>query len=104
MSLSPILWTEHHRLLSLREGNGTRRHYAVLGNLPSTLDSLSRGAHLPVQASGDRLALLDAGAYMVPFNNNFAGPRPAVFLIDGPELSVLRRRESFEDMLLRDVA
>ncbi len=103
MSLSPVLWTEHHRLMPLREGNGTRRTYSVLGSLPSTMDTLSRGARLPLLAPGDRLALLDAGAYMVPFNNNFAGPRPGVLLLEGSETRILRHRETFSDMLRRDV-
>jgi diaminopimelate decarboxylase len=104
MSLSPVLWTEVHRLLPLREGNGTAsRTYKVLGNLPSTMDTLSRGARLPRLAAGDRLALLDAGAYLVPFNNNFAGPRPGVLVLDESGVRTLRRRESFGDMLQRDV-
>jgi diaminopimelate decarboxylase len=102
MSLSPVLWTEHHRLIPLRGGNGIRRTYAVLGSLPSTMDTLSRGARLPHLVPGDRLALLDAGAYLVPFNNNFAGPRPAVMLLDGSETRILRRRETFGDMLRCD--
>jgi len=102
MSLSPVLWTEHHRLIPLRGGNGVRRTYEVLGSLPSTMDTLSRGARLPHLVPGDRLALLDAGAYLVPFNNNFAGPRPAVMLLDGSETRVLRRRETFRDMLRCD--
>jgi diaminopimelate decarboxylase len=103
MSLSPVLWTEHHRLVPLREGNGTRSTYAVLGSLPSTMDTLSRGARLPHLNPGDRLALLDAGAYLVPFNNNMGGgPRPGVLLLEESGTRVLRRRETYADMLRRE--
>jgi hypothetical protein len=70
--------------------------------MPSTLDKLSSSVHLPRLRTGDRIALLDTGAYFVSMNNNFAGPRPAIVLIDGQKAQLTRRRESIEDMYQRD--
>ena len=85
-------------------GDGQRFvNYTLLGNLPTTLDKLSASASLPPIREGDRLALLDAGAYFVPMNNNFAGPRPAIFLIDDKGSGLIRRRETFDDIYHRDI-
>lgn len=102
MSLSPLLFTEYHKIMPLTSGNGRSLNYTVLGNMPSTLDKLSSSVLLPRQKSGDRIALLDTGAYFVSMNNNFAGPRPAIVLIDGKKARLTRRRESIEDMYQRD--
>ena len=102
MSLSPLLFTEYHKIMPLNSGNGRSLNYTVLGNMPSTLDKLSSSVHLPRLRTGDRIALLDTGAYFVSMNNNFAGPRPAIVLIDGQKAQLTRRRESIEDMYQRD--
>jgi len=103
MSLTPLLLTEFHRIIPLRCNGKRLVNYTLLGNLPTTLDKLSTSASLPAVQEGDRLALLDAGAYFVPMNNNFAGPRPAIFLVDGKKSGLIRRRETFDDIYHRDI-
>ncbi len=103
MSLSPLLLTEFHRIVPLSANGGNRFEYTLLGNLPSQLDKLSLGAVLPRVAPGDRLALLDAGAYFVPFNNNFAGPRPGILMLDEKGPRLIRRRETFQEVFQRDL-
>ena len=78
-------------------------NYTVFGNLPTSLDKLSSSLSLTPIHPGDKLVLFDAGAYFVPMNNNFAGPRPAIFLLDGKDSGLIRRRETFEDLYQRDV-
>ena len=52
---------------------------------------------LPDLAPGHVLAIMDAGAYFVPFSTTFSFPKPAIVLQDGPELTVLRRAETSGD-------
>ena len=82
--------------------NGRSLNYTILGNMPSSLDKLSSSTSLPRLTNGERIALLDTGAYFVSMNNNFAGPRPAIVLIDGNKAMLTRRRESIEEMYQRD--
>ena len=102
LSLSPLLLTEHHRIMSLSPTNGTSLNYTVLGNMPTSMDKLSSSMSLPPMSSGDRIVLLDTGAYFVSMNNNFAGPRPAIVLLDEKKAFLTRRRESIEEMYQRD--
>lgn len=103
MSLSPLLLAEYHKIIPLKFHDGKLLNYTILGSLPTSLDRLSASTLLPRVHPGDRLVLLDAGAYFVPLNNNFAGPRPAIFLIDGHNSQLIRRRETFEDLYQRDL-
>ena len=50
---------------------------------------------------GDTLAIMDAGAYFVPFATSFSFPQPGVVMIDEGRVVTLRRAETFEDMRLR---
>ena len=55
---------------------------------------------LPEMRSGELLAVLDAGAYGTVQGSNYnTRPRPAEILVDGRHVRVIRRRESFEDMV-----
>lgn len=103
MSLSPMLLTEKHIILPLEKRNTPLKKYTILGNMPSSLDKVSSLSILPEMRIGDRLAILDTGAYFVSFNNNFRGPRPAIVMIDHGHYKVIRNRETYKDMLLRDV-
>lgn len=103
MSLSPLLLTEYHKITPLKLKDRKLMNYTILGNLPTSLDKVSSSLLLTPVHSGDRLVLFDAGAYFVPMNNNFAGPRPAIFMINGRGSRLIRRRETFEDLIQRDV-
>ena len=59
-----------------------------------------RGLSLPPLREGDLLAVLDAGGYGFAFASNFLNkPRPAEVLVDQARPSLVRRRETYDDML-----
>jgi diaminopimelate decarboxylase len=67
-------------------------------------DRLMPSVPIPNLVPGDVLALLDTGAYQEVSMSNFnAMPRPATVLVTGDQASVMRRRETEEDVLRRDV-
>ena len=58
---------------------------------------------MPELAPGDILAICDAGAYFTVQESNFGFPRPAILAVRDGVARVLRRRETFDDMVARDV-
>ncbi|NIO04330.1 MAG: hypothetical protein GTN74_06855 [Proteobacteria bacterium] len=67
-------------------------------------DRLMPAVPIPNVEVGDTLALLDTGAYQEVSMSNFnAMPRPATILVTGDQASIIRRRETEEDVLRRDV-
>jgi diaminopimelate decarboxylase len=61
---------------------------------------LARDRQLPLTAEGDLLAVLDAGAYGITLSSNYnSRPRSAEVLVVGKSAKLIRRRETFKDML-----
>ena len=52
--------------------------------------------------AGDLVAIMDAGAYFIPNQMNFSHPRPPVVMVDDGRTSLLRQRESFDDVIRLD--
>ena len=49
---------------------------------------------------GDRLAVLNAGAYGMVMASNYNGhPLPAEVLVDGETHRLIRRRQTYEDLV-----
>jgi diaminopimelate decarboxylase len=57
---------------------------------------------MPPLRAGDVLAILDAGAYFTVQESNFGFARPAIVAVREGTARILRRRESFDDMVRRD--
>jgi diaminopimelate decarboxylase len=72
----------------------------VVGPICESGDYLAKDRLLPPVSRGDLLAVFTAGAYgMVMASNYNAMPRPAEVLIDGDQALVIRRRETYEDLV-----
>ncbi len=74
--------------------------YDVVGPICETSDTLAKDRKLPPLKRGDGLCFFTAGAYgMVMASNYNAMPRPAEILVDGSEATVIRRRETYDDLV-----
>ncbi len=100
----PLGWETHKIFpasgLSL-DANGA---YDLYGPLCHPGDVIARHLPLPPTGVGDTIAIMDAGAYFIPNQMNFSNPRPAVVAVDGSQVRLVRRRESFEDIVRLDDA
>jgi diaminopimelate decarboxylase len=93
---------EFHQLFVVRPRGGASRLYRLTGPSCTLADQLYPAWRLPELAPGDALAIMDAGAYFVPFSTCFSRPRPAVVSVNDGHVEVLRRAETYEDLVLRD--
>jgi diaminopimelate decarboxylase len=67
-------------------------------------DVLVREASLPPVEVGDVVCLPATGAYGVAMASNYNGvPRPAVVFVDGGRARLVTRRETYADILAREV-
>ena len=95
--------TEFHQIFPATRMHEARAHrYRLAGPICSPGDVLSWSACLPELAVGDALAIMDAGAYFVPFATSFSFPQPAVVMLEGAKVRLLRRAERFEDIVALD--
>ena len=71
----------------------------VVGPICESGDIFARGRMLPVLAEGDRVALLDAGAYGAAMSSNYnARPRAAEVLVDCGTAHLIRARPAVEEL------
>jgi diaminopimelate decarboxylase len=72
----------------------------ICGNTTHSRDYLGRSCRLPELRPGDVLALRDVGAYGYAMSSHFLNrPRPAEVVLDGGELRLTTRRETFDDLI-----
>ena len=68
-------------------------------------DTIAEEVELRSVEPGELIALLETGAYQEAGASNFNGlPRPATVLVNGASAEIIKRRETLEDVLARDVA
>jgi diaminopimelate decarboxylase len=72
----------------------------VVGPVCESGDFLAKDRRLPALARGDLLATFSAGAYGMAMSSNYNGrPRAAEVLVDGSSHRLIRRRETYEDLI-----
>jgi diaminopimelate decarboxylase len=103
MSVSMMFLSELHAVLLANREAPPKGRTSIFGALPSPMDLVYRNLACPMLEPGDVLCVADAGAYFTATATNFGGPRPAVVLIDDEKPSVVRRRESFEDLVRNEI-
>jgi len=76
----------------------------VAGKYCESGDLLLKDASLPPLEPGDILALPASGGYNLPMASNYNGSlRPPIVLVADGEAKLMRRRETYEDLLRADV-
>ena len=102
-NLRPMLYgARYEAQISGRPGGGTRCH--VVGKHCESGDILVRDADLADPRPGDVLVTPATGAYGHAMANTYNGAlRPPVIFCSGGDARVVVRRETYEDLLARDV-
>jgi len=67
-------------------------------------DAVYHNKHMPVVAPGEVLAIMDSGAYFTSWESSFGFPRPAIAGVKQGVHRLLRSRETFGQMVVRDHA
>jgi diaminopimelate decarboxylase len=93
---------EYHQVFVLDGASAPERRYRLVGPICTPMDTLAWCTRLPQLSPGSRLAIMDAGAYFIPFATSFSFPQPGLVMVDADEVTLSRRRESFEDLVRRD--
>ena len=109
--IRPSLYDAYHRVWPLvatagpgLEGEGDGRIRAdIVGPICESGDFLALDRVLPAVERGDRLVVFSAGAYGSVMASNYnTRPRPAEVFVSGDRFSVVRERETFDDLLRRE--
>lgn len=97
--LRPALYEARHTIVPVRRGR-SRAPVDLVGPVCESADFLAKGRRLPALKPGDLLAVLQTGAYGFSMSSQYnSRPRAAEVLVDGGRFKVVRRRETFEDLV-----
>lgn len=103
INVAEPLRSEFHQIFPADRMHEPRSlQYRLAGPICSPGDVLAWSAPLPALEVGDAIAIMDSGAYFVPFGTSFSFPQPAIVMLDGAEVRLLRRAEAFEDIIALD--
>jgi diaminopimelate decarboxylase len=98
--IRPALYNSHHRIVPLRETDAEAIVADVVGPVCETGDFLARQREMPNVFPGDLLAICTVGAYgFVAASNYNARPRPPEILVEGDRYRVIRKRETYDDLI-----
>lgn len=98
----PSLYGSYHDILPVDEAAGRQGTALadVVGPICETGDFFARERAVAPFAAGDLMALMSAGAYGFTMSSNYnSRPRVAEVMVDGDTYRVVRRRETFDDLV-----
>jgi diaminopimelate decarboxylase len=102
--LRPALYGAHHRIEPVTPRGGPAERVDVVGPVCETSDFLARGRDMERAEPGDLLAVRDAGAYGFAMSSNYnMRRRAAEALVEDGDVRLVRRRETFEDLVRTEV-
>ena len=97
--IRPALYGSHHQLWPARTRN-EKEIVDVVGPVCESADFIAKDREIAVLQPGELLAVMSAGAYSFSLSSNYnSRPRAAEVLVTGETYQVIRKRESFEDLV-----
>ncbi|MGB3327320.1 MAG: diaminopimelate decarboxylase [Thermomicrobiales bacterium] len=104
-NIRPALYNARYTAtIANRDDRSDREVVTIAGKYCESGDLLIEGIDLPRLHPGDLLAIPATGAYCLAMASNYnCALRPAVVLVTGGEHRLIRRRETFEDLIRNDM-
>lgn len=98
--IRPALYGSYHRIVPVHPRAGAEVSYDVVGPICESSDVFARERPLPPLEVQDLVAILDAGAYGSVMASNYNRHLlPPEVLVDGGQWTVIRRRQTLDDVL-----
>ncbi|AUC75590.1 diaminopimelate decarboxylase [Olleya sp. Bg11-27] len=97
--IRPMLYGSQHSIRNISNPEGRQRFYSVVGYICET-DTFATNRRISEINEGDILAFSNAGAYCYSMASNYNSRyRPAEVLVYNGDAHLIRKRETFDDIL-----
>jgi diaminopimelate decarboxylase len=99
--IRPTLYEGWHQIVPLKQPKNDKvEKVDVVGPICESGDFLAQNRELPIVKEGEYLAVLSAGAYGFTMASNYnTRPMPAEILVEGDKATVVRERQTLDDVL-----
>ena len=102
--IRPMMYDAYHEIVNTSNPSGPEQNYNVVGNICET-DTFGADRKMNEVREGDLLALKNAGAYGYSMASNYNSRfRPAEVLVVNGKAHLIRKRDTFEDLVRNQVA
>ena len=104
-NIRPALYgAKYEALVANKAVKAERDMVTIAGKLCESGDILLKDINLASVHSGDIIAIPVCGAYSIPMSSNYnALPRPAIVMVKEGQARLIRRRETYQDMMSLDL-
>jgi len=104
-NIRPALYgAKYEALVANKALEAEREVVTIAGKLCQSGDILVRDVNLVSAHPGDIMAIPVCGAYSIPMSSNYnAMPRPAIVMVKEGQARLIRRRETYQDMMNLDL-
>jgi diaminopimelate decarboxylase len=101
--IRPMFYDAYHRIENISNPDAAEKKYSVVGNICET-DTFAWDRSINEVREGDCLVFYNAGAYGFEMSSNFNSRlRPAEVLVKEGKPLLIRKRETFDDLLKNQV-
>jgi len=101
--IRPMFYDSYHHITNITNPKGKERYYTVVGYICET-DTFGANRRITEISEGDILCFNNAGAYCFSMASNYNSRyRPAEVLVYNKKDYLIRKRETFEDILKNQV-
>ena len=101
--IRPALYGAKHDVINVKKGKSKANSWTIVGPICESSDVLAKD-YLLEASEGDVLAVKTAGAYGHVMSSNYNSRRkPPEILVDGSKFKVIRKRESYDDLIKNEV-
>jgi len=98
--IRPTLYNSFHAVQPVRMTHSKMLTATLAGPICETGDFLAKDRKMPPFKPGDLVAIMSAGAYGFSMASNYnSRPRPAEVMVKGKLFSVIRQRETYDDLI-----
>jgi diaminopimelate decarboxylase len=98
--MRPALYGAYHEIVPVTPREGPTSPYEIVGPICESSDIFGRERPMAPLEPGDLVAILDTGAYGSVMGSTYnRRPLPPEVLVDGSRSTVIRRRQTVDDML-----
>jgi diaminopimelate decarboxylase len=104
-NIRPALYgAQYEALVANRALESGRNIVTIVGKLCESGDILVKDVNLAAVRQGDIIAIPVCGAYSIPMSSNYnAIPRPAIVMVNEGRARLIRRRETYQDLMNLDL-
>ena len=103
-NIRPALYEAQYEAVAANKMSSTHFETVTLaGKYCETGDILVKDVSLPILDSGDLVAIPASGAYCIAMSSNYnMNPRPEIIMVSDGDSRIIKRRETYQDLMALD--